>query len=405
MIHSTLESIYPRGTFLAPRLDHRNARWVTSDVHAIEFMTASLIACAGGYPMLVHKAAMSPHGLEIMVRCGLNVGDAIEVYETPEAYEAAFRRRLQDGENAALVFPIANEHAGHVLVEPGCLEFLNNKGNIAQLAGVDNVPRRENIGNASLAERWSVKLPVTLKVATNEPNGGGLGVAVCRKRRQLNRALWRFAESETLVSEQFIEATHNWCVQFAVLPDGSVTEIGASEQLCTRNGIHGGNLLADDTPSTEVFDLARTIAEEGGRRGFRGLCGFDILTDFRGKPYAIDLNFRPVSSAAFVLEMRRSITRTATGRFARLAFCRANVSLSQMIRLCEDGFEEGWLVPLATFDPEYGGLDPGPARLRIIILGESRKVLCERESVLASRGIDFFRMPTRWDRFRERFGP
>lgn len=406
MTQQTLDSIYPPDTFLAPRLDYRNAQWVSPLAHVVEFMTANLISCAGSYPVLVHKAAMSPYGLKTMDRCGVEIGTAIDVYETPEAYAASFRRRVQNGERAALVFPEATEPAGGVLVGSDCLRFLNNKGNIEQLAGIDNVPPREFIGNCPRAERESIKLPVALKIATNEPNGAGLDVAVCRKRRQLNRALKRFAGVETLIAERFIEATHNWCVQFAVLPDGSIREMGASQQICTKNGAHGGNLFAEEErPSAQVSDLARAIAGEGARQGFRGLCGFDILTDSCGKSYAIDLNFRPASSASFIMEIHRRSSLTETMRFARLALCKAKMSLTHMIRHCEDGFEQGWLVPLATFDPDYGGLDPGPARMRAIILGESRKRLYERERLLASRGIEFFRTPTRWSRFRERFGP
>ncbi|MAZ19283.1 MAG: hypothetical protein CL535_23530 [Ahrensia sp.] len=401
MMYQTLDEIYPRDTFLAPRLAHKNARWAPSDTHSVEFMTANLIACAGNYPMLVHKAAMSPKGLDIMDRCGVDIGSAIEVYETPDGYDAAFKRRHLDGEKAILVFPAVNEPGEGLQVESNCLEFLNNKSNIAQLAGADNVPHQQLIDLVNSADRPSIKTPIVLKIATDEPNAGGLDVAVCRKRRQLTRALKRFAEVETLIAEQFIEATHNWCVQFAVLPDGTSREIGSSQQICMRNGIHSGNLLADERPSSEVMRLARSVAEAGSRLGFRGLCGFDILTDYRGKPYVIDLNFRPVSSAAFVLEMQRRKMRTKSSQFARLAFCKADASLEETIRRCRKGFDEGWLIPLATFDPEYGGLDPGPARLRVVIVGDSRKALHERERSLAACGIEFFRMPTRWDTIRQ----
>ena len=401
----TLDAIYPPGTFLAPRREDDGPAWAPTDRPMAEFMTGNLIACAGRLPLLVQKGAMSPLGLATMERCGVEIGGAIEIYETPRDYDLAIDRRLRNGERIAYVYPPASRRPDRepALVASESLRFLNNKRNVARLAGPENVPARRAVDLSNPADRRALSTPIVLKVPTSETSSGGLDVALCRRRRHLRRALARFASAETAIAESLVDATQNWCLQYAVLPNGEVREMGASEQVCMRNGVHAGNLLdLDGSPPAAAVSLGRAIAMEGGRLGFRGVCGFDILVDRQKKPFAIDLNFRPVSSTAFVYEMTRRKARSGIGRFARLAFCRHGGSLERMIQRCEDGLDEGWILPLATFDPDHGGLGSGPSRMRLAILADDRRTLHRREAWLVARGIDFFPTPTRWDDIRAR---
>lgn len=395
----TLDAIYPAGTFLAPRREDDGPAWAPAEAHSTEFMTANLIVCAGGLPMLVQKAAMSPAGLAAMERCGVGIGTAIEVYGTPGDYDLAVERRQRRGETAAFVHCPASGRSSRAptLVEAERLRYLNDKRNVARLAGAENVPARRLVDLTDPAERAALKVPIVLKAATDEPGAGGADVAICHGRRHLRRALSRFSGVEKAIAESYVDAAQNWCLQYAVLPDGAVRDMGASEQVCMRNGVHAGNLLvADRSPPPAAVSLGLAIAAEGSRLGFRGVCGFDILVDRGGKPYAIDLNFRPVSSTAFVHETLRRKTGSGAGHLARLAFCQSDCSLPTMIERCAPGLRDGWLVLLATFDPEHGGLGAGPARLRVAILADDRRTLRRREAALAASGIEFFRTPTRW---------
>ena len=400
MTAPTLDALYPPETFLAPRREDAGPAWAPAEPHMTEFMTANLIACAGQLPMLVQKAAMSPAGLAAMERSGVRIGSAIEVYGSPDDYRLAIERRRRHGETVAYVHcpEGGRPDDAPMLVGSERLRFLNDKRNIAQLAGAENAPARRLVDLTDPADRATLKCPIVLKVATDGPSAGGLDVAICRGRRHLERALSRFSHAGTAIAESLVDAVQNWCIQYAVLPDGAVRDVGASEQVCLRNGVHAGNLLAADrSPPPEAMSLGRAIAAEGSRLGFRGVCGFDILIDRGGKPLAIDLNFRPVSSTAFVHEMLRRRAGSGVGGLARLAFCRSDCRLETMIERCEPGLRDGWLVPLATFDPEHGGLGTGPARLRVAILADDRRMLHRREAALAAKGIEFFRTPSRWD--------
>ena len=402
----TLEAFYPAGTFLAPRREDDGPAWAPAEAHSTEFMTANLIVCSGRMPMLVQKAAMSPVGLAAMERCGVGIGTAIEVYGTPGDYALAVERRQRRGETAAFVHCPASGRSDRLpaLVETERLRYLNDKRNVARLAGEENAPARRLVDLTDPAERDALEVPIVLKAATGEPGAGGADVAICRGRRHLRRAFSRFSGVEKVIAERYVDAAQNWCLQYAVLPDGTVLDMGGSEQVCLRNGVHAGNLLAADrSPPPEAMTLGRAIAAEGSRLGFRGVCGFDILVDRGGRPFAIDLNFRPVSSTAFVHEMLRRKAGSGAGGLARLAFCKSDCPLPTMIERCAPGLREGWLVPLATFDPEHGGLGTGPARLRVAILADDRRTLRRREAALAARGIDFFRTPTRWGDILARF--
>ncbi|WP_187969788.1 hypothetical protein [Aquibium microcysteis] len=405
MTPPTLDALFPPGTFLAPRREDDGPAWAPVEPHMTEFMTANLVACAGGLPMLVQKAAMSPTGLAAMERCGVRVGSAIEVYGSPDDYRRAVGRRQRRGETAAYVHGPAGgpTQEGPTLVAPELLAFLNDKRNVAQLAGPENVPARRLVDLTDPVARAGLRRPIVLKVATGGPSAGGTDVAICRSRRHLRRGLSRFAGAEAAIAESLVDAAQNWCLQYAVMADGTVLDIGASEQICLRNGVHAGNLLDGDvSPPPAATALGRAIAAKGSQLGFRGICGFDILVDRGGKPFAIDLNFRPVSSTAFVHEMLRRKEHPGAERIARLAFCRANTSLATMMERCEPGLRDGWLVPLATFDPEHGGLGPGPARLRVAIMAADRRTLHGREASLAACGIEFFRTPARLDGFLAR---
>ena len=61
--------------------------------------------------------------------------------------------------------------------------------------------------------------------------------------------------------------------------------------------------------------------------------------------------------------------------------------LDDMLRACRPFIDRGWLVPIATFDPEFGGLGHGDARCRSLLFGDSAADIAAREKDLASIGV------------------
>lgn len=387
----SLDTIYPEGSFLATRLSESATKWVPGNNHGIESHTGHLLACAGDLPLLVHKSVMAPAGLSAMAACGVSIARNTETYLTAPHYEARVRERMGLGQTAAFSYSQNDDDLMDrpVLVSNDLLQFLNNKGNIATLADRKNVVERFSANQHIANDFKDLQVPIVLKVATNAPNTGGAAVYVCRKRRHLKRTAAHFLDATDIIAEQYIDAVGNWCIQFAVLADGTVLYGGASQQICFANGIHAGSLIeAGQEPPAIAVDAARNAVCAGAQRGFIGACGVDVLLDRTGAAFVVDLNFRPVSSTAFVHDYTRRFGKGRAGT-ARLAFCQYDGALARFLDICRDGFEEGWLVPLATFDPDYGNLGPGPSRIRMMIVADNMDRLMHRERDLSNRNIQF----------------
>lgn len=385
-IPESLDLYFPARTFLAPRVWETASRWFTSDPHTIESVTGSALSCAGGMPVICHRGTLSPSGLSAMADAGLEIARHRLAYSTHYEYgdrvlsltARSWKAVTPYWTPADVVAPAAT------WIDPSLLQFLNNKANMAELVPAASLPRRDVIRRDTTAAMRTMALPIVLKVGTNLPNGGGDDMMICRRRRHRRRAARRFDAAECVVFEEMLPISENHCVQYAVNPDEGVTYIGATAQLCRASGAHAGNLLDPASPPAQpLLDLAREIASTGSRLGFSGIAGFDIVVTRDGRVLAIDLNFRLVSSTAQVL-LHKRLSKARGLAVSRLAFGSFPGKLDDMLRACRPFIDRGWLVPLATFDPEFGGLGRGDARCRFLVFGDSAADIAAREKDLAS---------------------
>ncbi|MBW8639558.1 hypothetical protein K1W69_20365 [Hoeflea sp. WL0058] len=398
-----MRRIFGEDVFIAPRLMEEMSEWVIDDLNTIEFMTAGLVAVAGDMPMLVHESTMSPDSLSAMKDCGLSIGENVITYRDRQDYIGQVTAMAASGLKP--VFQHANPPGLFEDCDPAIrdetIRFLNDKSNLGELAGPHNAPARRILDPFDEAAALGLKTPTVLKVATDKPNGGATDVAICRKKRHLPRAYKKFSSADRVIVEDYIQASANWSVRYEILRAEPPRSSGHSTQICMRNGVHVGNLVrAEDAPPATVLDLARTIAEAGRERGYFGLAGFDILVDRNSRAWAIDLNFRMTSSSAFgylfdALAEPRAMT------CGRLAFCFIDHGLSSFLVRCRPAFEAGWLVPVSTFDPEFGVADPGQARCRMMIMGRDEDDLVRNERRLEALGAELhpLRKPPFWRAF------
>ena len=100
-----LNTIYGPGTFLAPRLIEENSKWITRNLHVIEFMTSRLLICAGNMPIICHRANLSPDGLAAIRDAGLSIAGHCDEYTTRTEYVDAVNSRLAKSE----IYPPVNE--------------------------------------------------------------------------------------------------------------------------------------------------------------------------------------------------------------------------------------------------------------------------------------------------------
>ncbi len=398
-----MRRIFGEGVFIAPRLMEEMSEWVIDDLNTIEFMTAGLVAVADDMPMLVHESTMSPDSLSAMRDCGLSIGGNVITYRNRQDYIGQVTAMAASG-----LKPVF-QHANPPGLFDGCdpairdetIRFVNDKSNLGELAGPHGAPARRILDPFDEAAALGLKTPTVLKVATDKPNGGATDVAICRKRRHLPRAYKKFSSADRVIVEDYVQAAANWSVRYEILRGAPPRSSGSSRQICMRNGVHVGNLInTADAPPAAVLDLARTVAEAGRERGYFGLAGFDILVDRAGRAWAIDLNFRMTSSSAFgylfdALAEPRGMT------CGRLAFCFIDHGLSPFLARCRPAFDAGWLVPVSTFDPEFGEADPGQARCRMMIMGRDEADLVRNERRLEALGAEFhpLRKPPFWRTF------
>jgi hypothetical protein len=387
----TLDAYYANDTFLAPRIWEEASRWFPNEPHMVEFITGHSLSCAGRLPLICHRGTVAPDGLAAMRDAGLAVADTRLVYDTRAQYRDHVLSLTGKALKAVTVYWTPPEVAPPrtTWIDPAVQQYLNNKGNLAELVPEQAVPQRKLTASGAevTAALHSMPLPTVLKVATDLPNGGGQDVMICRRPRHRARANRRFGNGDTLIFEEVLNIAENHCVQYAILPETTVAYVGASSQLCLPNGVHAGNLIDPDlAPSRQVIALGREIALRGAALGFRGIAGFDIVVTDDGRPMAIDLNFRLVSSTAQVL-LHPRLSRERGLIVSRLAFCTFDGSLGELLRTCRLHIHAGWLVPLAMFDPVYGHAGRGPARGRFLIFGESQEAAAAREAVLEASGI------------------
>ena len=321
---------------------------------------------------------------------GVDPGSNIVAYFTREEYQTQVKALAAQGKRAAFVY----SHKTSILNETNAvnsnaaLQFLNNKANIGALVEEHCIAKRRIISLADKNALRDVSTPIVIKVPTDDPNAGGIDVHVCRNQRHLARAIKRFSNAPSIIAEQYVEATENWCIQFSVKSEYDIEHLGESQQICMRNGAHGGNIIrADQVAPAAAVNAAHHAVAEASTRGFVGLCGVDVLIDGQQQAYVIDLNFRPVSSVGFLHAYQK--IKDTSPPIHRLAMCSFDGPFQELARLCEQGFKEEWLIPLATFDPIWGRIGAGPSRIRLSIMADDIGQLSDRENALAKQGLSF----------------
>jgi hypothetical protein len=390
----TLAEIYGSGVFLAPKKFHSEGDWTAISAGGGDFSGGLLLSCAGKMPVLAHRSLLSPWGLAAMVDAGLSITAEVEEYGDEEEYLAAVRRRAGEGEVPAYYFPNPHGVLTDVapLVDNTVHRLLNNKGAFGEYVDASLIPPRRVLRSPDVHTIRRLPLPVVLKVATDEPNGGGKGVLVCEKKRHLERAAKQFAGVSTLLAEHFLDAAENWAVQCAVARDGSVHIEGATRQVTGRSGIFAGNFKdRRQHPPDSVLDVAGAAAKAGARLGYRGICGFDLLVDRTGKAFLIDPNFRPTWSTPFLFHCDRLLVERG-GDCARFVICRRPGGLDRFLACCRKNFDAGWLIPIATFDPHYGGLGNDNSLIVMMVIGRDRREIEMREKQLLRMGVAFTSM-------------
>jgi hypothetical protein len=395
----SMADVYGPNHVYAPRAHGGRCRWLTEDPSILDALTANQLCVAGTMPVVCSAGAVTPAGLELLSEAGMVVATTKLVYHSPDdAFHRARDLAMRDGARLVLqhVYPDGALPAGSTWVEPELLSYLNNKANLgAIVADPYIVPRRVVIDGGVTGALSTLSLPCVVKVASDDSNGGGVAVAMCREPVDLVAASERFASCERLVVEEMLDVDRSPCLHFAVLPDGRVRYLGFADQDVTPAGRYRGNWLTNDPGSAlapEAVVSATTAVHRAADMGFRGIAGIDLAILRSGRSLVIDLNFRVNGSTAAVLLAGAIDEATMPGvtMHLRTFLGRAGAPAGDLFRAVRAAVRAGRLVPLATFDPIAAGYTPdsgATARVAGIVLGDGRDDCLAYEADLATRGV------------------
>jgi hypothetical protein len=331
---------------------------------------------------------------------GFNSGLALELLDLAGLKPAAHRFHFRAGEELSRLSEVASsldcrlvfQHAypsgpldDRCWIDPRLLCDLNNKAKLAELVPPGSAPSRRAVESASYFNDGDHALPAVLKVVTDQSNGGGRGVAICRNASDLKSAASLFGKCERIVVEEILEIERNPCLNFAVMSDGKVSYLGFADQDVTRDGKYQGNWIdrGSSIPESAV-NIAMEAAKRGSALGYRGIVGVDLAITPEGLVYVLDLNFRLNGCTSSILLADAVAERTGAGTM-HFRTLRTPADAGTLASLLRPHVAGGRLVPLNFFDPAAAGYSNSPSSVQTLVLGSSRAEVLAIEADLIPR--------------------
>ena len=273
-------------------------------------------------------------------------------------------------------------------ISPGLLNYLNNKANLPELVPKENIPGRRVYAAGELKkELLRVKLPAVLKAAVDETSGGGADVRVCLNAYQLKRALGRFSNAGKIIVESFLDIAANYCLNYAIMPDGSVLYLGSAEQVIDKLRIYRGNWIeAQPSLPPAALGLGAKIAARSAALGYYGFLGIDVAVLPDELVVAYDLNYRANGSTVALVFSDSIFCRTGAS-VMRLRSWTGHAGYNPLLRAAYRALQSGLFLPLWSYDPSADGYMNSLARIGGLIPGDTREDIQVIESEIAAMGL------------------
>ncbi len=386
----TLEEVF--GSYVyCPRASPGACRWLRANAAILNAFTGGQLMVLGGMPVLCSAGVSTGPGLQLLRDAGLATPVELHRFHGAQDHLEQLRALTNTGRCVVVlhVHPPQELASEHSWVAPALLSWLNNKANLEALVPTGHVPQRAVMTPQTLERSLhATVMPVLLKAATDQTTGGGVDVRICRSEDDLQRAADFFADSEQVVVEEFLHIERNLCLNLAVLPDAAVRYLGAGEQVCDSDGRYHGNWFdARAQAPAAAVDLAIAIAATAAARGYQGLLGVDLAITVEGNIAVFDLNFRANGSTAALL-LQESIAQRTGATVMRVRAWEGRSGYHGLLDTAYTAMNNGWLIPLVSYDPRLDGITDAPPRLVGLLLGDSREEVCEREREIAALGLD-----------------
>ncbi|MEW9668171.1 ATP-grasp domain-containing protein [Ammoniphilus sp. 3BR4] len=386
----TLYDIFGPGYLFNGRGSYQNSRWLPGSISQ-DSGTGSLITMAGETPLLCHRNVTRSSCLSILKDAGLPVAQEFYIYEDQKSYSRLLNA-LQK-KNQKLIINYAHLQGewdeNQYWIKTELLTYINNKRNLEDLVPKPYVPERKILTIQEFRNNHSIpfEFPYVVKAATDEPNGGGLDVCICKNVMHLQQAKQMFKSCSHVVIEKFLPIKKNYCVQFAQTYTGRLVYLGTAEQIINEEGKYGGNWIhAKDQPPTEAIELCKGIMEKAVSLGYWGFSGIDTVMTEDHRIFVIDLNFRQNGSTGALL-LRDSIMESWGVSVLKLRRWKTTLTFKECRNSVEPFIEGKMLVLICVYNPMIPTAD-NPIYISSLVVGHSKEEIKGIEREMENSGFE-----------------
>lgn len=387
----TFSSIYGNAFIYMARTSPNATRWQPHGEMVLDIMTATMLTILGDMPIVCAASVSTPDALGLLRDAGMQITDEIHRYFDVADYMRMLQKLYADGPKMVMqhVHPLSEMPSERCWIAPSILSFVNNKANLERFVPCGNIPSRNILfaKQISCVDRsWS--LPVVIKAVTDETNGGGVDVRICRDGNDIQRAAEYFTGCRCVVVEEYLDIRRNLCLHYCVTKDGVIDYLGFAEQVSDEQGIYQGNWIevGDECP-IEAVEVGKSIVRAAYECGYYGVLGMDMAVLEDGHFKVFDLNFRGNGSTPAVLHAQ-SVYQHYRKPVIRLRRLTGRGNYRDMLNAVYRAMARGILLPLGSCDPEAGPYIGEYPLLSGMILGETRQEVWENERELVSMRLD-----------------
>lgn len=386
----TLHKIFGPGYIVNGRGSYHNSQWLPGQVSQ-DSTSGSLLAVAGEFPMTCHKDVSRASCLSILQTAGLQVGQNLLTYEDEKSYYELLQDLQKEGKRVVFNYShLPNEfNEAQYWIKRDLLLYLNNKRNLGELVPKPYVPRRKLLSIDQLLnnDELPFEFPYVVKAATDQPNGGGLEVVICKTPADLQQAKKLFQSCSFVVMEEFLAVRRNFCVQFIQTYSGDLVYIGSAEQVITEEGKYAGNWIdMQDQPPAEAIELCKQVMEKAVSLGYWGFAGIDTVITEDNQIYIIDLNFRQNGSTVALL-LKDSIINCWDIKVLKLGKWKIRSTFVEFRLLVESLIRRKLLVPICIYNPTIQ-TDDKPIFVSCVLVGNSKDEIREVERQMHAMGFE-----------------
>lgn len=340
---------YDRRFVYNPRISFDNSGYLPNNPYVFDIITGRDFISMNSFKYVCHKNVNQEEAIQIFTSIDLPIPKKILRYSNKKNYENLLDSLAQKGEIFILQYTHSQKEvkSENCYVDSSIVNYLSDKSNLSKLVDTKYVPKK--IPHDS---NRNTILPCVIKSKDGKPTAGGYGVQVCQNRDDFEKALNYFGNSNYFI-EEYIYSVKNFCLQFFCDENGTITYIGATDQIIDKTGTHKGNIIRHERViDDKIVDEGYSIMRKAYLSGYYGYAGFDVLIDIENYFYFIDLNFRLNASTTPLL--LKDYVKEVFGKKNSLlgTFYFEKNSYQELLQHIRLSIDNKMFIPLSIWNPE-----------------------------------------------------